>query len=192
MPILSGLAVVWQDTGAVASHDMHLLTVFVALIFIALLVQAAGVLIAGVYAAKLLNRIDGISKNVDEKLAPLLVRTNDLMRDLTPKINGISTNVEQMSYTVRAKVDELGETVSQLNETVREVNGRTRRQVVHVDGIVTEALYATEEISRTVQDQIRKPVRQIVGVLAGLQAGLATLIEKSPFGKRDRPGPYDL
>jgi hypothetical protein len=42
---------------------------------------------------------------------------------------------------------------------------------------------ATAEISGAVQEGIKVPVRQMVGVLAGLRAGLETLIERSPFGR---------
>jgi len=189
---LSGIAMMMlQDSGANA-HEVYLMRLCAVVIAVALVAQAVGVLLAASYAAKFLMKLDKMSKTFEEKTVPILTRTNELIRDLAPKIASVSTNVEQISYTVREKVDELGVTVSQLNETVNEINGRTRRQVVHVDGIVTEALYATEEISRTVQDQIRKPVKQVAGILAGLQAGFATLVEKSPFIKRNRPGPYDL
>jgi hypothetical protein len=42
---------------------------------------------------------------------------------------------------------------------------------------------ATEEISSTVQQGIKAPIRQIAGVVAGLKAGMETLIARSPFGK---------
>ncbi len=54
---------------------------------------------------------------------------------------------------------------------MREINGRTRAQAKRVDGIVSDALQATEEISQAVQQGIRTPVRQIAGVIAGLRAG---------------------
>jgi methyl-accepting chemotaxis protein len=98
-------------------------------------------------------------------------------------VQGITENVEQISYTVRGKVDELGVTVSQLNQTVSEINGRTRVQVSRVDGIVTDALTATQEISSSVQHSIKGPVKQVAGLVAGVKAGLETLIARSPFGR---------
>ncbi len=87
--------------------------------------------------------------------------------------------------TVRVKVEELGVTVSELNETMREINGRTRVQVRRVDGIVSDALQATEEISQTVQHGIKGPVKQIAGVIAGVRAAIETLVARSPFRSRD-------
>jgi uncharacterized protein YoxC len=183
MPGLSGAAVVVLQESALSQHDIHLAMIFLAIIAIALVVQAVGVVISGAFAAKLLHRVDGIADMVEKKTGPILDKTNQMLHDLSPKVHSLTENAEQISYTVRTKVDELAATVSELNETVLEINGRTRMQVVRVDGIVTDALIATEEISQTVQNGIKAPVRQIAGVIAGLRAGLETLIERSPFNR---------
>jgi methyl-accepting chemotaxis protein len=171
MPVLSGAAVVLlQDSDVIA---------------LALVMQAIGVVISAVFAAKLLHRVNGIADVVEKRTGPMLDKTNQILNDLAPKVQSFTENAEQISYTVRTKVDELGVTVSELNETVREINGRTRVQVSRVDDIVTDALVATEEISHTVQQGIKAPVRQIAGIIAGLRAGIETLIERSPFkGKK--------
>jgi uncharacterized protein YoxC len=181
MPVLSGAAVVFLQESELSRHDIHLAMIFLFIIALALVVQAIGVVICGGFAAKLLHRVDSIGDIVEKRTGPMLDKTNQILHDLAPKVQSFTENAEQISYTVRAKVDELGVTVSELNETVREINGRTRAQVSRVDGIVTDALVATEEISQTVQQGIRGPVRQIAGVIAGLKAGLETLIERSPF-----------
>jgi len=182
MITLNSLAMAFfQDASA---HDMHLIRIFVAFIAVALLLQAMGVLVVAIYAAKFLALLHSISSNVEEKALPLIVRTSDLVRDLSPKITSISTNVEQTTYTVRAKVDEMAETVSQLNKTIIEANSRTRVHVAHVDNIISEALDTTEDVSRTVQQGIRVPVREIAGIIAGIKVAVETLIDRSPFKKR--------
>jgi uncharacterized protein YoxC len=183
MPVLSGTAFVLFQETELTRHDIHLAMIFLGIIAVSLMVAAGAAVVAGMFAAKLLHRVDGIANIVEQRTGPILDRTNELLQDLGPKIHTVSTNVEQISYTVRAKVDELGATVSQLNETVQGINGRTRVHVAHVDGIVSEALVATEELSQTVQEGIRVPLRQVAGVVAGLKAGLETLIARSPFGR---------
>jgi uncharacterized protein YoxC len=183
MPVLSGAAVVLLQESEFTRHDIHLAMIFLFIIALALVVQAIGVLIGSAFVSKLLHRVDTIGDIVEQRTGPMLDKTNALLDDLTPKIRSFTENADQISYTVRAKVDELGATVSELNDTVREINGRARVQVSRVDGIVTEALTTTEDISRTVQQGIKAPVRQIAGVIAGLRAGIETLIERSPFGK---------
>ncbi len=185
MPVLSGVAVVFLQESELTRHDIHLAMIFLAIIALALVVQAIGVMISGAFAAKLLHRVDGIADIVEQRTGPMLDKTNQLLHELAPKVQSFSENAEQISSTVRAKVDELAVTVGELNDTVREFNGRTRTQVARVDGIVSDALGATEEISQTVQNGIKAPVRQIAGIIAGLKAGIETLIERSPFGRRD-------
>jgi uncharacterized protein YoxC len=185
MPVLSGAAVVLLQDSDFTRHDIHLAAIFLFVIALALVMQAIGVVISAVFAAKLLHRVNGIADVVEKRTGPMLDKTNQILNDLAPKVQSFTENAEQISYTVRTKVDELGVTVSELNETVREINGRTRVQVSRVDDIVTDALVATEEISHTVQQGIKAPVRQIAGIIAGLRAGIETLIERSPFnGKK--------
>jgi uncharacterized protein YoxC len=183
MPVSSGIASFMLQGADLTRHDIHLAMIFLAIIAIALVVQAAGIVFAAGFAAKLLHRVDGIANIVEQKTGPILDQTTQILTDLTPKIQSFTENAEQISYTVRAKVDELGVTVTQLNQTVQEINGRSRIQVARVDGIVTDALIATEEIASSVQQSIKTPVRQIAGVIAGLKAGLETLIARSPFGR---------
>lgn len=185
MPVLSGAAFVVVEESELTRHDIHLAMIFLAIIALALVVQAIGVLISGVFGAKLLQRVEGIADIVEKRTGPMLDKTNQILHELAPKVQSLTENAEQISYTVRTKVDELAVTVGELNDTVRELNGRTRAQVVRVDGIVSDALGATEEISHTVQQGIKVPVRQIAGIIAGLKAGIETLIERSPFGRRD-------
>jgi methyl-accepting chemotaxis protein len=173
----------WQETGLTA-HDVHWAMIFIGLIAAALVVQAIGVLIAGSFAAKLFRRVDGIASELHERTTPLIDKATALVQELAPKVTAITQNVEQASYTVREKVDELGATVSQLNETVQGINERTRLQVVRVDGIVADALQATEQISESIQAGIRVPIRQVAGVVAGVKAAVETLAARWPFRGR--------
>jgi uncharacterized protein YoxC len=173
-------------------HDIHLAMIFVGIIAASLLAQALFVGITMGYAAKLLHRVNQIGDIVEKRTGPMLDKTNALLDELSPKVKSITENAEQISYTVRTKVDELASTVSELNETVKEINGRTRVQVARADGLVTDALVATSEISHSVTESIKVPVRQIAGLVAGAKAGLETLIARSPFGNKRGPGSYDL
>jgi len=183
MPALRVVAFAFLQENDFTKHDVHLAMIFLGIIAISLMIAAVAAVVTGLFASKLLQRVDSIANIVEQRTGPILDRTNELLRDLGPKIHTVSTNVEQISYTVRAKVDELGTTLSQLNETVNDINGKTRVHVTHVDGIVNNALQATAEISETVQSGIRGPIKQVAGIVAGLKAGIETLIARSPFGR---------
>lgn len=198
MPVLSGAAVYLQQDSELTRHDIHLAMIFLAIIALALVVQAVGVLISSAFGAKLLHRVNAIADIVETKTGPILDQTSIILRDLAPKIKNvtekaesISANVEHISVKVRDQVTELSVTVGELNATVREINGRTRAQVVRADAIVSDAMHATEEISQTVQSGIRGPVKQIAGVIAGLKAGIETLVARSPFGNKGPASRFD-
>lgn len=173
-------------------HDVYLARIFLLVIAIALVAQAVGVCAVGVYAFRMLKRFNGIADSMEEKTTPILIKTNELLTDLSPKIRSITQNVDQIGYTVRERVDDLSVTVQEINATVQDLNARTRSQVARADYIVTDAMVATEDISRTVQEGIRAPIRQVVGIIAGLKAGLETLAARSPWGKGNGPERYDL
>jgi uncharacterized protein YoxC len=194
MPELRGLMMIQVPVSdPLSGHDVHWLMIGVIIIAVALVLQSVGLIAAALMAAKMLQKVAHLSDTVEESVMPIVRKTNSLVDELGPKVRSISTNVEQISYTVRAKTEEIGETVAQLSRTVADLNLKTRTHVAHVDGIVTEALNTAEEVSVAVQHGIRVPVKQIAGLVAGLKAGLETLVAKSPFGKgRDVRSPYDL
>jgi len=190
MPVLIGAAVFLLQDAGMTRHDIHLAMIFLAIIALALVVLAIGVVISSAFGAKLLHRVNAIADIVEHKTGPILDRTTAILTDLAPRVKSvgdkaesISANVEHISTTVRDQVTQLSVTVAELNETVRGINGRARVQVVRADNIVSDALHATEEISQTVQNGIKGPVRQIAGVIAGLKAGIETLVARSPFGR---------
>lgn len=181
MPVGNSLAMIVLQEGG--GHDVHMAGVWLLIIALALVAQAAGVIAVGVYAARFLTQMKRITDNFEAKATPILEKTNVLLDDLSPKVRTISTNVEQLSYTVREKADEIGATVTQLNRTVEEINARTRVQVARADAIVSDAMEATEDISASVQQGIRVPLRQVMGIVAGVKAGVETLVARFPFGR---------
>jgi methyl-accepting chemotaxis protein len=197
MTALSGAAVFLQQD-SLTRHDIHLAMIFLAIIALALVVQAVGVLISSAFGAKLLHRVNSIADIVEHKTGPILDRTSAILTDLAPRVKSvgdkaeaISANVEHISTSVRDQVTQLSVTVAELNATVRDINGRTRALVVRADNIVSDAMHATEEISQTVQNGIKGPVRQIAGVIAGLKAGIETLVARSPFGNKGPASRFD-
>jgi len=193
MPASGVLMMYFQSTNSFSGSDIHWLMIFGGIIAAALVAQAIGLVAAAFMASTILKKVQGMADASDAKISPILAKTNALLEDLSPKVRSISTNVEQISYTVREKCDELGETLTQLNRTVNDANVKTRSQITKVDGMVTDALDTTAEVSKAVQEGIRMPVRQIAGIIAGFKAGLETLVAKSPFGKgKGYENPYDL
>jgi len=193
MPVPGVLMMFFQQANGFDERDMHWLMIFAGVIAAAMVAQALGLIGSAIFASKMLKKVEHLSDSFDQKTTPVMLKATALLDDLGPKIRSVSGNVEQISYTVREKCDELGATLTQINRTVVDVNARTQVHVARVDGMVADALDTTAEVSRVVQDGIRTPVRQIAGIIAGFKAGLETLAKRSPFGKGKGLGnPYDL
>lgn len=197
MASANALMFVWQQYDEAAHRDLHWIMIALVVMAGIMVFLMLAIAVAGFQGLKMLKKMERIIDETREKVEPVFTKGVEFFDDVAPKVRSITANVDQVCYTVREKSDELGETVSQLNRTVADINARTRVQVARVDGMVTEALVTTQEISQTVQRSVRGPVQQIAGIVAGLKAGLETLIARSPFAaplrrNQQGPGPYDL
>lgn len=181
MQSLSCLALAFLQDDAAIQHDVHLIMIFMAIIAAAVIAGFLGVCIAGLTGLTLIRKFEGMAERAEAKVSPMLEKTQSLVEELSPKVRTITTNVEQISYTVRTKVDEFSATADEINRTVKDANTRTQEKVARVDGIVNEALHTAHQVSRTVQEGVRKPVQQIAGIIAGLKKGIETWVDRTPF-----------
>lgn len=182
MQSLSCLAMAFlqQDMGSLP-NDVHLMMIGMWIIVAALVLAFLALAIAGLMMLKVVRKVEQIAERADSKIWPMVDKTTVLVEELSPKVRTITTNLEQISYTVRTKVDEFSATASEINRTVKDANTRTHEKVTRVDGMVNEALNTAHHVSRTVQDSVRKPVQQIAGVIAAVKKGVETLVDRSPF-----------
>lgn len=183
-----------QDDGAV-QHDVHLMMIFMGIIMAGLLIGFLGVSVAGVFALRLMYSLQQMAERMEGRAGPMLDKTRSMMEELGPKVHSITTNVEQISYTVRGKVDEFSATASDINRTVQDANKRTQAHVARVDGMVNDALNSAQKVSHTVQEGVRKPLHQIAGIIAGVKRGVEVWVEHSPFKRtvqtEEEYRPYD-
>lgn len=187
MQSLGCLALAFLQDDALLQHDLHLIMIFMAIIAVAVIAGFLGICIAGLMGLKLIRKLESMAERAEGKVSPLLEKSRVLVEQIGPKVHTITTNVEQISYTVRSKVDEFGVTADEINRTVKDANKRTQAHVARVDGIVNEAVNTAHNVSRTVQDNVRKPVQQIAGIIAGLKKGIETWVDRSPFKRHVPP-----
>jgi methyl-accepting chemotaxis protein len=174
----------------VLDRNVHLMTIFLGIVAVAVVIGFLGMCVAGIKLLQLMVKAEQLAERIEGKLSPMIDKTHALVEELGPKVHTITTNVEQISYTVRSKVDEFSATADEINRTVKDANKRTQAQVSRVDGMVSEALQSAHHVSRTVQEGVRKPVQQIAGIVAAVKRGVETLVERSPF-KRHVQMPED-
>jgi len=181
-------AVLLQDT--LSGGTTRLLMIFIGIAAFALLAQACAMLSMAIGASKAQKKIMGHIETINEKLLPLLDKSNVLVTDLTPQLKDIAAraqtitgHVEEISGVVRDKVIEFGPTISAANQTfneatvtARDANARTREQVHRVDGMVSSVLDAAAQMGRAIENGIRTPVREVSNVVEGVKAGILSFI----------------
>lgn len=181
-------AVLLQDT--LSGGTTRLLMVFIGIAALALLAQACVMLGMAVGAYKTQKKILGHIETINERLLPLLDKSNVLVADLTPQLKVIAAraqtitgNVEEISGMVRDKLNEFAPTISAANQalteatvTARDANQRTREQVHRVDGMVSSVLDAATQMGRAIQNGITTPVREVSNLVEGVKAGIMTFI----------------
>lgn len=200
----------FQDAVASTASDVHLIAIFTGVIAICIvlviLVVAVGALVAYSKISKLSRDVSRLSKEAQAKAQPLITKgqqiaghVNDIVGDLKPKIASISSDLQpkiasissdaqHISSIVRSKVDEVGQTFTKVNHTVQEVNGtvqdvnsKTKDQVERVNGMVSEALTTTQQVSKQIQHGIRVPVEKIASWVTAAKIGIENLADKLPF-----------
>ena len=181
-------AVLLQD--ALGEGTTRLIMIFIGIAAFALLAQAGVMLGMAIGASKVQKTMLGHIETINEKLLPLLEKSNVLVTDLTPQLKDIAArtkiitgHVEEISGVVRAKVNEFGPTISAANQTLneatataRDANQRTREQVHRVDGMVSGVLDAAAQMGRAIENGIRVPVREVSNVVEGVKTGIMTFI----------------
>src|SRR5665213_1336007 len=164
--------------------------VFTGVVTFAVILQTI-VLLAIIIAAKASQRkiMEQVEK-LQDQLNPVLTAATDLMElfdDLSPRVRAITTNVQTASERLRQQVD-------RIDAMVGDVTGKTHHQVSRIDGMVTDTLDGIARGTRTIQDNIMAPLRQIGGWMNTIRTTLDLLRggggERSR-GERRARGRYD-
>jgi hypothetical protein len=167
-----------QDADSISAGNTKWLMIFVGVVAFSMLVQACVFIGFVIGAAKTQKRVIAMVDEVHESVLPTVRSVQELVREMTPKLRIITDNLLETSHVVRSKAQEL-------DVTLTDVNVKTRRQVAHVDALVTATLDATANLAAAVEKGIRVPVREISGVMNGLKAGIEVLVGRvKSFGGR--------
>jgi ABC-type transporter Mla subunit MlaD len=145
--------------------------VFTGVVTFAVVLQTIVLVVFAVAAkaaqAKIMEQADRLQGEVHT----IVESTSDLMatlNDLTPRMRAITENVQKAAETLRQQVNHI-------DGVVTDVTGKTRFQVSRIDGMVTDTLDGIARGTRTIQDNIMAPLRQIGGWMNTIRATLDLL-----------------
>lgn len=156
--------------------DSQMLTIFVAVTSIAVVIQA-GILVALFLTMRDRSaRILAIADEVQKRALPALDSAQAILADAGPKLQTITSNLAEVSETLKSQV-------GRMDVTVNDLLDRTRLQIIRADEMVSRAMDKVEETTELVQHSVISPVRQASAVIQGVTAGVAAF-----FGRKLRQG----
>jgi len=161
--------------------DGTLLKFFIAVTTIAVAVQA-GILVA-LYVAvrKSSERMEALATEVKSKILPTVETAQNLMVELRPRIDVISTNLAESSDLLR---NQLG----RLDATVTDVLDRARLQVIRADELLNRTMDKVEETSEVVHKTVISPLRQVNGLMAAISTGVDVFLGQKRRHPRNGAG----
>ena len=147
------------------SHET-LLTVFVMVSAIAMALQLVTLAALAISITKSTAKFEAIAEDFQRKLDPLLISAREIAVDTGPKVKEITSNVLDVSSSLRLQAE-------RLDGTVREVLGEVVTQVNRASQFVDETLETAEKTKHTVEDKVVKPVRTANALIHAVGVGLA-------------------
>jgi len=156
---------------SLSSSSSSLILGFLGVLAIAVLLQSFVLVAMAIGASRTQKKVIEFVEEFETRINPLIDKTHILLDDTTPKVRIISANLVQASYIVREQVENISNTVNDLNQ-------RTRRRIVLLDGMVGAGMEMLDRTVGTLQAGILAPMRQLNGLLAGLRTGVDVLRNK--------------
>lgn len=161
-----------------------LLTVFVALAALAIVIQTVVLTAFFVSSRKAGERLQRISKELDEDLLPMIRDAKILLAESAPKVREMVDNFAALSATARQDVE-------RISVTANEITDRVREKMARADELVARTFTRVEATTENVHNIISSPVRQISGVLTGVAAGLAEFLGSRKVQRQKNAMPRD-
>jgi uncharacterized protein YoxC len=154
--------------------------IFIALVALAMVVQAIALIILSVSVRKSLHSALQQFEELRVKVTPIIDNVQDLVQRLGPKIAAVTDDVTEVAHKVRVQVDDVQATATELVE-------RLRHQAARLDSMASAVFDAVDRVGSFVSDAVSKPLRQLAGVLASARAVVESL--RSPVREGNNAPP---
>jgi outer membrane murein-binding lipoprotein Lpp len=165
--------------------DDTLLKIFIAVTTFAVVIQA-GILI-GLYLAvrKSTAKMEAIATEVTSRTLPTVETVQNLLVELRPKIEALTTNVAESSRVVRNQLE-------RIDATLTDALDRTRLQVIRADEMLSRTMDKVEDTSEMVHKTVVSPLRHVNGLMAAISTGVEVFIgQKKRHPKNGAGVPQD-
>jgi hypothetical protein len=165
--------------------DDTLLKIFIAVTTFAVVIQA-GIMVALYFAVrKSTAKMEALATEVTGKALPTIETVQNILVDLRPKIDLMSTNFSESSTMVRNQL-------ARVDVTLADALDRTRLQVIRADELLNRTMDKVEETSEIVHKTVISPLRQVNGLMNAISTGVEVFLgQKSRHRKNGTGVPQD-
>ncbi len=109
--------------------------------------------------------MEALATEVRSKVLPTMETVQNILVELRPKIDIMSTNFLESSTLVR---NQLG----RIDATLTDALDRTRLQVIRADELLNRTMDKVEETSEIVHKTVISPLRQVNGLMTAISTGI--------------------
>ncbi len=149
--------------------DDNLLKLFIAVTAFAVLLQALVMVALYLAVRKSTAKMEALATEVSAKALPTMDAMQNMLVELRPKIDVLTTNVAESSTMVR---NQLG----RIDATLTDALDRTRLQVIRADELLNRTMDKVEETSEIVHKTVVSPLRQVNGLMAAISTGVEVFL----------------
>ena len=149
--------------------DDTLLRIFIAVTTFAVVLQALILVFLYLAVRKSTAKMEALATEVRSKALPTMETVQNMLVELRPKIDVMSTNFSESSTLVR---NQLG----RIDATLTDALDRTRLQVIRADELLNRTMDKVEETSEVVHKTVLSPLRQVDGLMAAISTGVEVFL----------------
>ena len=149
--------------------DDTLLRIFIAVTTFAVVLQALILVFLYLAVRKSTAKMEALATEVRSKALPTMETVQNMLVELRPKIDVMSTNFSESNTLVR---NQLG----RIDATLTDALDRTRLQVIRADELLNRTMDKVEETSEVVHKTVISPLRQVNGLMAAISTGVEVFL----------------
>jgi type I site-specific restriction endonuclease len=139
------------------------LTIIIALVAVALLTQAAVLVLTYLRLAKLDEETKALRQKIYQHSEPILQNVEDVTTTVRENSRLIFDDLSGLSHDARRQMEKV-------DHLTDEVADRLRGQIIRLDQLLNQALDNLELAGSRVRDSVTGPVREATAVLQGVKA----------------------
>jgi uncharacterized protein YoxC len=160
----------------------------IALVALAMLVQAIVLLAAFIAMRKAARSVDQKLEAFQSSVTPLIENSRALVTRLTPRIEETVDDLAALTHSLRVQT-------ADVQSAANEMIARARIQAGRLDGMLSHVLDTLDRTGHFMSDAVQKPMRQFSAILASVKAVIESLRNGAPepnSHSNSRSGDHDM